>query len=818
MQRHPFPRLASAALTAALLATAVLCAAQIQPQDRILQPIDEDHVSRLQGNVHPMARAEFDRGRLNPGVELQGVSLNFRLSASQQTALEKLLADQQTPRSPNYHKWLTPEQYGARFGMSQGDLDRVKTWLESAGFTNIHVSRSRTRISFSGTAARVEAAMHTELHNYEVNGEMHFANATEPSLPAAIAPSVMAVQHLTDFRPQPRAHVVPAAHFTSAVSGNHFLTPGDFATIYDIKPLYDAGTDGTGVTIVVTGQTQIDVSHVNTFRSASGLSSNTPTTRLTPNTGGAATLTSDLDEAYLDVEWSGGVAKGATVLYDFAGASGNVFDALTDAIDNNLGPVISISYGNCESQIGSPTVVQSLRTLVQQGSSQGQTLSAASGDAGAADCEGANSTTSTTGLAVDVPAAIPEVTGVGGSEFTGDPSSTAATQYWNATGSSDDISSAVGPIPEMVWNDTGAAGTLSASGGGVSTIFAKPAWQTALTLADGKRDVPDISLNGSNGHDPYLFCSVTDSSQLPACTSGFRDSGGNLDAVGGTSVGSQVFAGIVAILNQATESRLGNINPTLYTLAASTPAAFHDITSGNNMVPCTSGTTNCPSGTTQIGYSATTGYDLATGLGSIDVNALAMAWPGFVVAPSYTVSGSAVTISAPGGSGTSTITVSSSTGFSGTVNLSCALTPPSTTAQVSCAFTAPTAGATTSVSLSGSSTSATATLSVATVAAHAVKVNSADARHSFRWFTGLGTLAAGIFLIPLPGRRRRWMGLTGLLFCVFLAAGAGCGGGSSSGSTNSQSSPGTPTGNYVITVTASSGSISHSSNVAVSVQ
>ena len=904
--RSIIPRLACAAMGALLLATAVFCPAQIQPQDRILQSVDEGQISRMRGNMHPMARAEFDRGRLNPSLQLEGVALNFKLSASQQAALEKLLAEQQDPASPNYHQWLTPEQYAARFGMSQGDLDRVTTWLQSQGFTDIQVSRSHTRISFAGTVAQVEAALHTELHNYVMNGETHFANASEPALPAAFAGTVLGIGHLNDFRPKPRAHAVPAtARFTSSVSGNHYLSPADFATIYDITPLYNAGLDGTGVTIAVVGQTAIDPADINTFRSLSGLSTNPPQMVLVPGTGASVSGDSgDIQESDLDVEWSGGVAKNATVIFVYAGSQGNAFDALLYAIDQNVAPVIGISYGNCEPAF-SASQISSLQAAVAQATSQGQSISAASGDSGAADCEDSGSTTATTGLAVDVPGSIPQVSSIGGSEFTGDSTTGADPPYWAAaSGSTDNIDSALTYIPEMTWNDTTSSlangGGLSAGGGGVSVLFAKPVWQTALTPADGKRDVPDVSLNGSPSHDGYLVCSQG------SCVSGFRQSaGGNLNVFGGTSVSAQVFAGILGILNQATQSTgLGSVNQELYTLAASTPAAFHDITTGNNIVPCTQGSTNCPaSAPFQIGYSAATGYDRATGLGSVDVNTLVRAWPGFVSSASFSVAADPITIASAGTSGSSTVTVSSSSGFAGTVNLSC--TPPaSSTAQITCSFSPA------SVVLSNSTTSATATLTVTTTAAHAVKTTSAEARFPgrARWFSASAAMfVAGLFMMGTASGRRR-TALLMLLACSFLAVGIGCGGGSSTstssgnngstgsttqtaatptfnpspgsvasgtsvalsdstsgatiycttdGSTPSPSTssvcttvridaattikaiaaatgfnnsavasgaytvsgnPGTPAGSYVVTVTAASGSISHSANVAVTVQ
>jgi hypothetical protein len=273
-------------------------------------------------------------------------------------------------------------------------------------------------------------------------------------------------------------------------------------------------------------------------------------------------------------------------------------------------------------------------------------------------------------------------------------------------------------------------------------------------------------------------------------------------------VGSPAFAGIVAILNQATQSGgLGNINPTLYSLGGT--GAFHDITTGNNKVPCTTGSTGCPSGANpMIGYNAAVGYDLVTGLGTVNANVLATSWPGFVLTPNFSLGGTAVSISSPGQGGTSTVTVTPTNGFVGTVNLACALTPASTTAGVSCSIPA-------SVSLNGSSE--TASLTISTTAPHVLSGTSASSQgpHGLGWLAaGSSALFAGIFFLGGPSRRRL-PGL-GLMLLVFFAAGLGCGGGSSSG--GSAQTGGTPKGSYRITVTATSGALSHTANVAVTVQ
>jgi subtilase family serine protease len=672
-------------------------------------------------DAHPLAASELDQGRVNGGMRIEQAAIVFKLAPSQQAALEKLLAEQQEPDSPNYHKWLTPEQYAARFGMSSDDLAKVSSWLQSQGLTVKGYSRARTRVFFSGTAAQVENIFHTELHQYRVNREIRFANATEVSVPMALSSMVLGIRGLDNFRPQPRARLAKP-NFTSHQTGNHFVAPGDFATIYNLKPLYAAGLDGTGEKIAVVGQTQIDVADVDAFRAAAGL----PATnlQLVSIDGSTGFSSGDEVEADLDVEWAGGVAKNAAILFVYAGSNSanNVFNALEFAIDHNLAPVISTSYGNCEAALGTFTLT--LQQEAQQANSQGQTITAASGDSGAADCEASSAQTAIKGYAVDAPASVPEVTGVGGSEFTADsagavtgtaPNTTAAADlpYWSGSnGTADTISSALIYIPETAWNDTTASiaakGGLSASGGGVSTEFPKPVWQNAVTPADTHRDVPDVTLGASPFHDPTLICSQG------SCVTGFRASDGTLNVVGGTSVGAPSFAGIVAILNQATPAGgLGNINPTLYSLAVSTPAAFHDITTGNNIVPCTAGTpttgsasARCPStGPAQLGFSAGTGYDLVTGLGSIDANVLVTSWPTFNATPDFSIGGTPATISGPGQSGTSTITVSAKNGFAGTVTLTCA--SASLPAGASCTFVP--------ASLTpGSSVSATSTLTFST--------------------------------------------------------------------------------------------------------
>lgn len=672
--------------------------AQTTAQNRIVQQIVAGKVSPLSGTVHPLARPQYDQGPVASSMQLQGMTLNFDRSATQQASLNALLAAQQSPSSSSYRQWLTAAQFGEQFGMSQQDLAQVTAWLQSQGFTVNKVAESRTSIRFSGTVGTAEQAFHTQIHNYTVNGETHFANATQISLPSAFASTVSRVGGLHDFKPQPRL-VRPAGtktdstppHFTSGISGDHFVAPGDFAVIYNVSPLYSAGYTGSGQTIGIMGQTDIVMTDITDFRSAAGLPPNNPTVFLIPGSAdpGIGDASGDINEADLDLEWSGAVAKNASIVFV---NSTDVMDSMQYAIENKINglqiPILSISYGGCEPSWTSADL-SSMEASFQQANAEGQTVLSAAGDNGAADCDeqtnsnGPPIVSATQGLQVDYPASSAYVTGMGGSEFTGDGTaaspSTGADQYWSANGSNDVLTSALSYIPEMAWNDTtfeiANGGGLSAGGGGKSLLWLKPSWQTGVTgiPSDGARDVPDLSLNGSADHDPYLVCTQiildsdsTGSTYTSSCTSGFRisDPGYSDDqgvvAYGGTSVGAPSFAGLLALIEQqlGVPAGLGNVNPTLYSLASNSityASAFHDITTGNNIVPCTAGSTDCPSNG-EIGYSAGAGYDQATGLGSVNGFNLATAFTSVAlkagttttvaVSPSSPATGVTVTLTA----------------------------------------------------------------------------------------------------------------------------------------------------------------------------
>jgi uncharacterized protein (TIGR03437 family) len=622
-----------------------------------------------------MAQPRFDMGPVEPAFRLSYITLMLKKTDAQQAALEQLLEEQQNPASPNYHDWLTPEQYADRFGLSQHDLDKISAWLQSEGFTVEYVARGRNWLAFSGTAGQVRATFHTEIHRYRVDGEMHFAAAAEPSVPAWLEPVVAGFLGLDDFYPKAPRHPVPA---NTSSTGTHTLVPDDIATIYDITKLYQAGFDGTGQKIVVVGQSAIDFADIQGFRTKYNLPAVSLQIIRNPTSSDPGIDSKSLPEADIDLEWAGAVAQNATLIYVYGTSADS---AALYAIDNNLAPVVTESFGDCEAKRTS--FLSSYRTEAQKANTLGITWLASTGDTGAAACD-YGASVATQGLAVNFPASIPEVTDVGGTEF-----NEGSGTYWNTTNGPNG-GSAISYIPEMAWNDTAvsvAAGHgLVATGGGVSSFYPKPAWQTGSGVpADNARDLPDVSLDGANDHDPYNVLT-----------------GGAWKLFGGTSVSTPAFAGMVALLNHylvankvQSKPGVGNINPTLYHLAQSAPNALHDITVGDNIVPCGQGTPNCTGG--QFGYSAGPEYDLATGLGSVDAYNLVTQWNSIpAIGTTTTVTANPISISARG-STVLTATVKAASGSISPVG--------------SVAFTA---GSTSlgTANLSGSAGTATASLTV----------------------------------------------------------------------------------------------------------
>src|SRR6202451_2775737 len=812
-------------------------------QPRITQAVDEGKLTLLKGNTYPLARPEFDRGPAPANLPMENMLLVLKRSPAQEAALDRLMAEQLDKSSANFHSGPTPPQFGPQSGASDQDIQTITSWLGSHGFQIIQVTNGRTVINFSGNAGQVQQAFHTAIHSYVVNGEQHWANSTDPQIPTALTPVVEGVNTLHNFRWKPAN--VHAGEFirsketgkVTAVNSNFTFSggctvpsnngfgvgPTDFATIYNVLPRWTANNDGTGVTIAVVGQTDINPQDNADFRSIFGLPASHLTITQNPNAGDPGTIgpggDDDEAEADIDTQWSGAVAKGATLNF-VESASTNTSNGVdlssTYIVDQNLAPILTESYGACEFDLGSAGNLFYYQ-MWQQGAAEGISVFIAAGDEGSAACDTGTSTAAATvavsGLQVTGFASTPFNVAVGGTDFNDVGTQT---QFWSATNNPTTQSSALSYIPEVIWNDACAsnlwaviggstdpvsncnnsqgpseAGGVIGGGGGASDCtsgnpvepagcfggYAKPSWQAGPGVPnDGKRDIPDVSLfagNGFNGNF-YLICAADQTGGQFCNASNFND----FYPIGGTSGSTPTFAAIIALVNQKTASTtgLGNANAVLYPMASSQPAAFHDITTGTIAVLCTGGSPNCnktvSSDTYGIltGYNAGPGYDLATGLGSVDAANLVNNWGADSTSPNFNLafSASSITIASPGGTGTTSLSVNATNGFSGTVTFSCSSLPT----ESSCSFTPP------SVTGSGSTTVmiTTTAASVMTPLRRPTGLNAGPKAFE------LCLVSIGLLWMAIQVKRRRWSSVSTTLAVFCLLGAAACGGGGSGGS------------------------------------
>ena len=743
---------------------------------RVTQAVDPENRVTLSGNTHPLARSEFDQGAAPDSLATERMLLVLKRSTEQENALRKLLDDQQTKSSPNYHVWFTPEQFGQQFGPADADIQAVTDWLTSQGFQVNRVAAGRTVIEFSGTAGTVRQALHTEIHKYVVNGEEHWANASDPQIPAALTPVVAGFASLNSFPRKPMhrqlgsyikskstGQVKPLFTVSTETGTYYALGPADFATIYNV-PNWSSFTGGAGQTIAVVGRTNINPQDVDDFRTLFGikpqsLPANAPCPAVStthpipvgiclngPDPGIIPPISGDEDEgeADLDVEWSGAIAPAAAIAFVVSQTTevtdGTDLSALY-IIDNDLAPVMTESYGGCEAALGNGGNAF-YSTLWEQGAAEGISILEAAGDEGSAACDVFAMTgvgAAQYGLNVVGSASTPFNVAVGGTDFN---DANNWPTYWSSSNNSTTLSSAMSYIPEMAWNDTCAntgsltgcssapistndGADLAAGGGGESNCSSstsivtvegtetecvagnpKPSWQSGTGVpADGVRDVPDVSLYAGDGYTNsfYVLC---EADALPAGTSSCVESNGgvNFIPVGGTSASVQAFGGIMALVNQKYGPQ-GVANYVLYPLAAKSGAScastaamaptassskcvFYDTQTGNNSVACVADSPDCsdqsntgtgygilvnPNNSAQAAWTTTPGYDLATGLGTVNAANLVSQWNTVSFTPTTTT----LTITPPAGYTLSNIPHGTA------VNFSASVSPAASTGDVS---------------------------------------------------------------------------------------------------------------------------------------
>jgi hypothetical protein len=598
--------------------------------------------------------------------------------AEKETALEQFLKDAHTPGNANFHRWLTPQQFGALYGPSDSEVDAVTGWLKQHGFAIGRLSPGKTALEFSGTAGEVKQAFHTEIHAYLVNGEQHYANNADPQIPAALAPVIEGITPINNFHP--RSNLVPLGEGLYNSQTHQFtpqwtessnplvlvLGPGDFAVEYDLNPLYNAGMNGTGVTIGIIGASDIDPTAAENYHTLFGL----PPLNFTAVVDGNDTNPNEgnwaMGESYLDVEVASSIAPGAMInLYTAADTSvqSGLLLAAQRAVDDDQAPVLSTSYGECEQALGTGGN-QFWAGLWEQAAAQGQTSFVSSGDGGSAGCDDFGAAQPAQyGLAVNGFSSTPWNVSVGGTDFyystyNGSDSAQLAQigSYWSLNATDQPAVSLLQYVPEQPWNqafglnlyDGGVynpsanGASIVGGGGGASTLYSKPAWQSGNGVpADKARDLPDVSLFASAGGNGsfWLMCEGA-----YGCSQDLSPGWYDISGVGGTSASTPAMAAIMALVDQKYGPQ-GQANFIFYPLATQHPADFHDIAIGSNNVPCQQGTPNCTLSTASdntngfytLGhYYALAGYDQATGLGSVDANLLVQNWTSLNFTPSST--------------------------------------------------------------------------------------------------------------------------------------------------------------------------------------
>jgi hypothetical protein len=533
----------------------------------------EEPMRRLAGTVPPVLATLEVLGPAAADMPLDAVTVVLGLRDRRH--LEALLAAQQDPHTPDFHRWLDLTQLADRFGPRRVDYERVRGWFTARGFRVVREVPSRVALVLGGTAGQVAAALATPIQLFRRGSRTYHGPATDPALPESVAVGVRGIFGLDDL-----PHFQPLARLAG---GQVALEPSDLAVAYEAAPLRAAGITGAGYTIAVVARSNFHDSDVEAFAARFTQPPQIAFARRLVDEGsdpGVLPVKGEEVEVLLDTQWAGALAPGAQVNVVISPRGGDIPDSLSKAVHDREGDIITISFSLCESQ--APVVgVELFDSLYALANAQGQTVLVASGDNGGTECAPAN----TTRAAVNALAASPHVVAVGGTSF---PLATDGTI----------------PLPpdERTWNDD-----LGAGGGGESVRFARPLYQLLAGPVVGKRRaLPDLALAASPRTPGYFIVE-----------------GGVNRVIGGTSAGAPALASMLALVNERVGATggLGQLVPALYRLGSEQARGlrapvFRDVTLGDNAVQ------GGP------GFAAGPGFDLATGWGTPLVGPLAAALGG----------------------------------------------------------------------------------------------------------------------------------------------------------------------------------------------
>ncbi|HEY3774717.1 MAG TPA: S53 family peptidase [Solirubrobacteraceae bacterium] len=512
----------------------------------------------------------------------QRLTTTVTLAPQDASALQSFVQSVSTPGSPAYHQYLTVAQFAQRFGPTSAQISEVRSVLAADGLTLGALSANDLSFTASGTAKQISQAFAVTLRHYRLpSGRVGFAAGSAPAVPSSIASDVQGVLGLDTLvqaqrmslkpahplaQPQSQAQagatadaaVSPCSAASTAGSEYGAYTPDQFAQAYSFNPLYSGGDTGAGASVALYELEPHLSSDISAYQSCMGTSATVTQT----NVDGGAGSGAGEGEAALDIEDVIGLAPAASIdVYNGPNTESGAYDTYAQIVSDDTSQVISTSWGLCEASEGSSSA-NSENTLFEEAASQGQSVFAAAGDSGADDC--GNGT-----RAVDDPASQPDVTGVGGTHLASDTAAASQT----------------------VWNDGSGQG---AGGGGTSTLWSAPSWQSAVT-GGSSREVPDVSADADENTGYVVYYD------------------GSWTAIGGTSAAAPLWASLAALADSSCGSPIGLANPALYAAETSSPSDFDDVTSGNNSYE----------GVT--GFNAGSGYDEASGLGTPVASSLAPA-------------------------------------------------------------------------------------------------------------------------------------------------------------------------------------------------
>ena len=546
---------------------------------RVVVRADQNQRVTLSGQAVPLIQQAQLMQAVDPNQQL---NLSIGLQLRNPADLDSLLSAIYDPQSPQYHQYLTPDQFNQLFAPAPDQVQQVVSFLQGQGLTVTSIAPNNLLIDATGSVAQVEQAFNIQINNYQEGNQTFYANATSPSIPTSISPLITSIGGLDNsvlYQPLYRRLDTHHQSHRGALAGQSGFGPKDLSTAYDVTPLHSAGIRGDNQTIALFELDGYQASDISQYFQANGLATPNISNVMVDNFNGSPGQ--GAIEVELDIEVAGGIAPHARQLvYEGPNTTQGVNDTYNRIVHDNKAQIVSISWGLCEASSGTAEL-QTLDNIFKQGASQGISFFAAAGDSGAYDCGDGN-------LAVDSPAGDPYVTGVGGTNLQLNAGAYGSESVWSNP------------------NDTQRSPEGAGGGGGISKTFTQPSWQTGPGVSNqysnGKREVPDVSADADPATGYSMYCTVTNAG-CPA--NGWL-------TVGGTSASAPLWAGSMALINQYLKSQgkaaVGHANPTLYGLfnGQQQSPAFHDVNTGNNLF-----------------YPATTGYDMGSGIGTPDVNNIA---------------------------------------------------------------------------------------------------------------------------------------------------------------------------------------------------